>query len=55
LRKRIVDISRHARSLFENGSLTLLFDELLSMHGHHDVVSESLSKFNLIGSIEPLF
>src|SRR5262249_58867939 len=55
LSQRVVNVSRHAGSLFENGSLTLLFDEFLSVGRHHDVVSKSLSKFDLVGSIGPLF
>src|SRR5262249_36900449 len=55
LSERVVNVSRHAGSLFENGSLTLLLDELLSVRRHHDVVSEGLSKLDLIGSIGPLF
>jgi hypothetical protein len=55
LSERIVNVSRHAGSLFENGRLTLLLDELLAVRRHHDVVSEGLSKFDFIRSIGPLF
>src|SRR5262249_13323036 len=51
----VVNVSRHAGSLFQNGCLTLLLYELLSVRRHHDVMSEGLSKFNFIGSIGPLF
>ena len=51
LSERVVNVSRHAGSLFENGSLTLLFDELLSVRRHHDVVSEGLSEFDLVCAI----
>jgi hypothetical protein len=46
-----MNVSRHAGSLFENGSLTLLLDKLLSVRRHHDVMSECLSEFDLIASI----
>src|SRR6185369_5591731 len=51
LSESVVDVSCHAGSLFENGSLTLLFDELLSVRRHHDVVSQRLSKFDLVRMI----
>src|SRR5262249_38817877 len=51
LGERVVNVSRHSGSLFKNGSLTLLFDKLLSMRGHHDVMRQCLRKLDLIGSI----
>src|SRR5262249_4806961 len=55
LSEGIMNDSRHAGWLFENGCLTLLLDELLSVGSHHNVMSQRLSKFDFIGSIDALF
>src|ERR1700756_2912631 len=54
LSERVVNVLRHAGSLFENGSHTLLLDELLPMRRHHHVVSEGLSKFDLVCAVHTL-
>src|SRR5262245_58851050 len=55
LSERVVNISRHTGSLFENGSLTLLLYDLLAMRRQHDVMGQRLSELDLIGSIGSLF
>ena len=48
LRERVVNVTGHARSFFEDGGLALLLTNLLPMRRNHDVMSKCLGEFYLL-------
>src|SRR2546423_9622001 len=51
LRERVVDITRHSISLFEDCSMLSLLGKLVQLNGKHDLMGEGLGQFNVLRPI----